>query len=105
MIGFEDELVNAMAKQIAEEIDKSFFSSFFILPAMNYDLPNLNKDQFNFRYSKKPIRSEYYGVVKIPDDLIKSSIDHEKFPHECPKCKSPAYIGLSTVECSNGGCG
>src|SRR5690349_10862569 len=29
--------------------------------------------------------------------------DMSKFPHKCPKCKSPAYIGFATVECS-GGC-
>ncbi len=27
-----------------------------------------------------------------------------RFPHTCPKCGSPAYVGFSRTECSNGGC-
>lgn len=27
-----------------------------------------------------------------------------RFPHSCPRCGSPAYVGFSSVECSRGGC-
>ena len=26
---------------------------------------------------------------------------NDKYPHKCPKCGSPAYIGLNSVDCSN----
>jgi hypothetical protein len=26
--------------------------------------------------------------------------DAEKYPHKCPLCSSPAYIGVSSVDCS-----
>jgi hypothetical protein len=26
------------------------------------------------------------------------------FPHRCPKCGSPAYVGLRSVECTNPHC-
>ncbi len=29
-------------------------------------------------------------------------VTDERFPHECPKCSGPAYIGFSTVECKRG---
>lgn len=28
----------------------------------------------------------------------------DRFPHTCVKCKSPAYIGFNTTECSNQRC-
>jgi hypothetical protein len=27
-----------------------------------------------------------------------------RFPHVCPLCASPAYLGLYAVDCSNPGC-
>ena len=35
--------------------------------------------------------------------LIKES-DEEKYPHTCPKCQHPAFIGLNNVSCSNKEC-
>ncbi len=37
-------------------------------------------------------------------DHWKSEIDLARFPHRCPRCQNPAYIGFSTVECSAEGC-
>jgi hypothetical protein len=28
--------------------------------------------------------------------------DDDRFPHSCPRCKSPAYVGFTSVECSRG---
>jgi hypothetical protein len=28
-----------------------------------------------------------------------------KFPHRCPRCRSPAYISLFSIECSKPACG
>lgn len=30
--------------------------------------------------------------------------DKERYPHECPVCKAPAYIGLNSTECSRKNC-
>ena len=35
----------------------------------------------------------------------KTTIKLKDFPHECPSCHSPAYIGgMNNVECSNPKC-
>jgi len=31
-------------------------------------------------------------------------LDLSRFPHTCPRCGDPAYIGFTTIECSKG-CG
>lgn len=31
-------------------------------------------------------------------------VDLARFPHACPRCGKPAYVGLAAVECSDGGC-
>lgn len=45
----------------------------------------------------------------MPVDAIllnpgRAPIDTTRFPHKCPRCGAPAYVGLSSVECS-AGCG
>jgi hypothetical protein len=46
---------------------------------------------FNFDQAKKVF-------TKYPAQLP----DNERFPHRCPKCDKPAYIGMNNVECSAG---
>jgi hypothetical protein len=29
-------------------------------------------------------------------------VDRERFPHDCPRCGGPAYVGLNDVDCSKG---
>jgi hypothetical protein len=31
-------------------------------------------------------------------------LDLARFPGKCPRCKSPAYVGMLRVECSRAGC-
>lgn len=31
--------------------------------------------------------------------LIKAP-DRKQYPHDCPRCKAPAYIGFAKVDCS-----
>jgi hypothetical protein len=31
-------------------------------------------------------------------------IDLSRFPHKCPLCNNPAYLGANVVECSNTSC-
>lgn len=38
---------------------------------------------------------EYFGGSKS---------DLSKFPHKCPLCDSPAYLGANVIECSNTSC-
>lgn len=30
--------------------------------------------------------------------------DNKKFPHSCPKCRAPAYVGFLQIDCSNEVC-
>lgn len=30
------------------------------------------------------------------------AVDATRFPHVCPRCKAPAYIGFNTTDCSKG---
>jgi hypothetical protein len=32
------------------------------------------------------------------------AVDRSRFPHSCPRCGSPAYVGLASAECSRAGC-
>lgn len=34
--------------------------------------------------------------------LPKRPPDRSRFPHDCPRCGRPAYVGLSDVDCSAG---
>jgi hypothetical protein len=48
-------------------------------------------------------REDFYAVDRSagrPSDPI----DLAQFPHQCPRCSSPAYVGLTSVECSRAGC-
>lgn len=38
----------------------------------------------------------HWGVEEKPEKK-----DDEKYPHKCPKCGGPAYIGFSDVDCKN----
>jgi len=33
-----------------------------------------------------------------------SLVDTKAFPHRCPKCQSPCYLGFNVTECSNSTC-
>lgn len=61
-----------------------------------------------------------YVVSPVPDEVVAvwpfylearaaaandRGPDLKKFPHDCPRCGSPAYRGLNVVECSRAGCG
>ena len=30
-----------------------------------------------------------------------SNVTLKDYPHTCPNCKSPAYIGFNSIDCSN----
>lgn len=41
---------------------------------------------------------DWKEIKRASDDTGKSA----DFPHKCPQCASPAYIGFSSVQCSAG---
>lgn len=45
------------------------------------------------------IESEFLRVVAPA-----AGPDLSRFPHKCPKCGSPAYVGFSSTECSREDC-
>lgn len=40
-------------------------------------------------------------IPKRPAAII---ADPSRYPHQCPRCSAPAYIGLMTVDCSRKSC-
>lgn len=32
--------------------------------------------------------------------FVRTKVDLTHYPHECPKCHKPAYIGMGNVDCS-----
>lgn len=32
-------------------------------------------------------------------DQEEATVDKEKYPHICPKCKGPAFIGFNQIDC------
>lgn len=43
-----------------------------------------------------------FDVLRGPRPPAK---DPTRFPHACPRCAAPAYVGFLRVECSVAGCG
>jgi hypothetical protein len=41
-------------------------------------------------------------ILPLNATIASTAIDMSKYPHKCPKCSSPAYIGFTSVECSKG---
>lgn len=40
-------------------------------------------------------------LVNLLDDIGHAAPRDLRYPHTCPKCKGPAYIGLNQVDCKN----
>lgn len=45
-------------------------------------------------------------IVAVPRLWVtpEPTVDMSRFPHRCPRCSKPAYIGATLVECSDGSC-
>lgn len=39
--------------------------------------------------------------LSLPTLPIKQAKKEEHFPHKCPRCKAPAYIGFQFIECQS----
>jgi hypothetical protein len=48
----------------------------------------------NFLYSK----TSFHPFCLSPHEVTSTS---DRYPHRCPKCGKPAYIGLFSVDCSS----
>jgi hypothetical protein len=44
------------------------------------------------------VRSVPPWAIDKPD----LGVDSDRFPHLCPHCKAPAYVGLNDIDCSRG---
>jgi hypothetical protein len=40
------------------------------------------------------------SILELLDDTA-PTIDMSKYPHKCPRCSNPAYIGFSVIDCSS----
>ena len=52
------------------------------------------------RYANRVLRKDSLWEATAPVIIT----DPKMFPHECPRCGSPAYIGFTDVECSRKSC-
>lgn len=44
---------------------------------------------------------DFYVPIREPPAVI---ADPSKYPHRCPRCDAPAYIGFTSVDCSRKSC-
>lgn len=68
-----------------------------------------NQGRIRFTTALVPLdKSEMVAVwmrnVQAIECAVPAGPDPSKFPHVCPKCGSPAYIGFNSTECSKAGC-
>lgn len=54
----------------------------------------------DLKFRSKPNEDGYWRSGYEQLRLITSS--GKDFPHSCPKCGRPAYVGFSTIDCSSG---
>ena len=40
------------------------------------------------------------GAVLVSVGPAVASVDRARFPHYCPRCRAPAYIGFASVDCA-----
>lgn len=93
---FETELERLMAKSIPDiEFEGGWEPDYLHV-----------KDKMNSGWSPEQMVEQIAELLKasgyevaplIADSAV--SAGAADFPHECPKCKGPAYIGFSKVEC------
>jgi hypothetical protein len=74
-----------------------------IIKIVSYDPMNCKLSQeylqdTHFFYVKK-VRTNYLEILNKPV-VINNQLD--KYPHACPRCGAPAYIGLFSTDCSKG---
>ena len=71
----------------------------YLYRAMKYEpiRDNINRDDFaaSLCIRPKPHDGPCNGFFNNCRDR-----ESDKYPHKCPRCGSPAYIGFSKVECS-----
>lgn len=47
---------------------------------------------------------EDWTLYRYPSRMSRPEVDRKHFPHSCPRCRAPAYVGMKDVECSRTGC-
>jgi hypothetical protein len=50
-------------------------------------------------YPNTPWNCEAVHLRRV---LATEAVDPSRFPHSCPKCKAPAFVGFTSVDCSKG---
>lgn len=86
------------------------------IPVVKFDEEHVaftDRSKLLTRYSDKIVNKDFYATFVL-DDVVRGLpsapidpaiiADPKVFPHECPKCRAPAYIGFMKVDCSRKGC-
>jgi hypothetical protein len=55
-----------------------------------------------FFYKDRFKELNFVGYFDTSNLIAKPTIDLNKYPHKCPTCSLPAYIGFNSIDCSNG---
>jgi len=80
-------------------------------PAMGWMKTDQHDDQGydvghgSYRIGSGPFPRMGYDLVKLVNEKTSTASptpSSDKYPHKCPRCGSPAYLGFSSVECSMG---
>lgn len=59
------------------------------------------RDIHSWRYKKVFIQ---IYVLDILTEITEPAIDLSRYPNKCTACQSPAWIGITTLDCSNDSC-
>lgn len=46
--------------------------------------------------------SKGYRMTPMTAFFLNAGTSQDRFPHDCPRCGGPAYIGLNDVDCMHG---
>lgn len=89
----------------------------FDLPLINHVVPGKITDVWRetpelymMELEPKPLeipKGQIFGYDEdfyIPKCPVAIIADPSRYPHQCPRCSAPAYIGLMTVDCSRKSC-
>jgi len=66
------------------------------------------KKNLSVRFSDLDLSKLYQPYIPLQVSSIfffEEHVDRSRFPHDCPRCGSPAYVGFTAVDCTKEGCG
>jgi intein-encoded DNA endonuclease-like protein len=106
-IEFDPTLSEDFIKEFKDNVHWGWISMF---QKLSEDFIREFKDEVNWYYISRcqklseDFREEFNIKIRVYQDGISKDLTkliNKEYPHICPKCKGPAYIGISHVDCKN----